>query len=82
MATRCKFVCMFAQGVESTVWNDGKPEKGTLYRYEFQVVYSGSPENEQFFASTPGGTLTFYSVRNQAFETGKEYYLDITPAGA
>lgn len=74
---------MFAQGYETTIWGkqDGSQgHKATIYRYEFQVVYTGSPENDEFFASTPGGTLSFYSVASQSFEVGKEYYLDISPA--
>jgi hypothetical protein len=46
-------------------------------------VYSGSEENKQFFAATPGGNLSL-NVLNQSaldqFEQGKEYYLDFTKA--
>jgi hypothetical protein len=65
--TRCKFKC------------DYKKEQYV----SFSPVYSGSPENEQFFKATPGGQLHLCVVNDAAmrlFEHGKEYYIDITPA--
>ena len=49
----------------------------------FQVVYTGSPENEDFFQYTPSGSIVLYTVNPEAakqFETGKEYYVDFTAA--
>ncbi len=68
---RCKFVCQWKQTNES----------GTTA--QFGAVTSGSPENQQFFKWTPGGTLNLYVVGDAAaeqIEMGREYYLDITPA--
>lgn len=47
------------------------------------VTY-GSKENEEFFRYTPGGQISLYGITNQkatdAFEVGKEYYVDFTKA--
>jgi hypothetical protein len=46
-------------------------------------VYSGSEENEQFYAATPGGSISLSVVNEKAiphFVPGKEYYVDFTPA--
>ncbi len=70
MVTRCKFRCTSAT-----------PKDGAgPHTASFTAVTSGSPENEQFFSATPGGSLSLSVVRQQHFEVGKEYYLDITPA--
>jgi len=62
---RAKFHCS---------WKDG-----TTVR--LVPVYSGSEENQQFFAATPGGEI-YLSVVNQSaldqFEVGKEYYVDFS----
>lgn len=45
-------------------------------------VTGGSPENEQFFKYTPGGSLELSTVNEQAvkqFAVGKSFYLDFTP---
>ena len=45
-------------------------------------VYSGSPENEEFFKWTPGGDLSLSVVNPDVeFEPDKEYYIDIIEAG-
>ena len=51
-----------------------------LMSAEFNAVYSGSPENEKFFAATPAGSLKVSTIREGVFEPGKSYYLDITEA--
>jgi hypothetical protein len=75
MATRCKFVCNF---------KSQQPQGDSAVSYlQFSPVYSGSEENKQFFAATPGGSLQFYTVNANAaagFEQGKEYYIDIFAA--
>ena len=58
--------------------------KTTLYGYrefEFSPVISGSPENEEFFKTTPGGKITL-NVKNEGveFTIGKNYYVDFTEA--
>ncbi len=66
---RAKFVCSFVDVVNKTV--------------HMSPVYTGSEENKQFFAATPGGVITLYCLNEMAlskFETGKEYYVDFNPA--
>ena len=67
MTVRCKFVCQFKDNSHVA----------------FAPVYSGSDENKQFFAATPGGEIRFYCVNPAAMEQfviGKEYYVDIQRA--
>jgi len=49
---------------------------------ELAPVYSGSDENKQFFAATPGGSVHLYCVNPDAaaqFKPGTEFYVDFTP---
>ena len=69
---RAKFKC-----VSVTTTLDGKR---FVHSYKFQVVMSGSPENDEFFRYTPAGWLELSSVKDDLFEIGKEYYLDFLPA--
>ncbi|MDE2096190.1 MAG: hypothetical protein KGL39_03020 [Patescibacteria group bacterium] len=69
MQTRAKFVCNFKSP-------DGQ-------QISLSAVYTGSDENKQFFASTPGGLIQLNVLNPDAaatFEQGKEYYVDFTPA--
>lgn len=46
-------------------------------------VYSGSEENEKFYALTPSGSIQLSTVNADAaavFKQGQEYYIDFTPA--
>ncbi len=46
------------------------------------AVYAGSPENTEFFASTPSGQITLAIVNPSAaeiFKAGKEVYVDFIP---
>jgi hypothetical protein len=55
---------------------NGHKEK--IYTAEFSAVYSGSPENDQFFKWTPSLSLKTGTIKQQKFEVNKEYYLDFT----
>ncbi len=69
MSVRAKFVCNWKQ-VDST---------GNGQQITMSPVYSGSEENKQFFASTPGGSIQLFTTNPSAaeyFEQGKEYYID------
>lgn len=62
-------------------YNESEPETGGAV--SLSPVYSGSPENEQFYKWTPGGNISLSTVNGAAFgafEVGKEYYVDFTPA--
>lgn len=83
MTVRAKFQCAAKQQAETTIWDDEHKNvtgTGIAYRYDFYAVTSGSDENNKFFASTPGGNLSLYAVRDDLFVPGKEYYLDFTEA--
>ena len=69
---RCKFVC------ETTTTEGAGADR--RYHAKFRPVHGGSPENESFWRWTPAGAFEVWSLRDQSFEPGKEYYLDITPA--
>ena len=74
---RCKFSC---NSVVKRLEN--RKEKRFVYTYEFSVVYSGSEENNKYFAYTPSGQLNVGSFKDDLFEPGKEYFIDITLAVA
>lgn len=66
-SVRAKFTC--------TANNNGQ--------IAMQPVYTGSAENEAFYAATPGGSISLGIVNEAAaakFEVGKEYYVDFTAA--
>lgn len=68
MKTRAKFGCV---EVTKTTW---------ATKIKLQAVTGGSKENDEFFGTTPSGTLEI-AVKNpeveKMFEPGKSYYLDI-----
>lgn len=73
MSVRCKFKCI----------ETGQSSMGeeVLHNAKFRAVFGDkSPENREFFKYTPSGELTLGVVKEQHFEAGKEYYLEITPA--
>ncbi len=71
---RCKFQC--TEVSKRIGWSG----HAFLHAAKFTAVTNGSPENEKFFASTPGGSLEVDTVAVDVFEPGKEYFLDITEA--
>lgn len=75
MNVRCKFRCDAVR--KSAHWDK---EKGFLYETSFLAVHDGSPENEKFFEATPSGNLKIGVHKEDVFEVGKEYYIDISPA--
>ena len=70
---RAKFVCTTVS--KSLHW-DGT--KRPLFTANLNAVTSGSDENKSFFAATPSGTIQLGSFLPEAFEIGKEYYVDFT----
>lgn len=63
------------------VHNVDRGQYGTTVK--MSPVYTGSPENEQFFRATPGGEVALYTVNEAAgeqFELGDEFYVDFTLA--
>lgn len=69
---RAKFVCTSVHGTH-------------LKSVNLNAVTGGSAENKEFFAASPGGSISL-AVLNEAasaqFEVGKEFYVDFTPAPA
>lgn len=71
MSVRAKFRCS----------QKNQTENG--YTLVFEPVTTGSAENETFYKYTPWGKLEMGTVNAEAakaFEPGKSYYLDFTPA--
>jgi hypothetical protein len=83
MVVRAKFECISkTQRSALGLWDpktQGAGHNRYLYDYEFQVVTSGSEENKEFFASTPGGQVHLTAVRGDLYVPGAAYYLDFTP---
>lgn len=71
---RAKFVCDSVQD---------QPDYN-LNKITFSPVVDGSEENESFSKFTPSGKLeldvSYETPASGAFEIGKSYYLDLTPA--
>lgn len=77
MSVRAKFTCGSKRTYENWKHEEGHP---FIFEYEFSAVTGKSPENEQFFASTPSGSVKLTAVHDDLFEPGKSYYLDFTEA--
>lgn len=78
---RCKFKCIDRHEFDAGGWHLNVPRE-KMYSFHFQVVYGDSPENKDFYNSTPGGYLMISSVKNDLFVPGQEYYLDFTNASS
>lgn len=72
MKTRCKFKCMHVEELGS--------ESAPHFQSKFEAVINGSDENAEFFRWTPSGSLNLGVHRENVFEVGKEYFLDISEA--
>ena len=58
---------------------DGKTDDSVT----LHPVTGGSPENDSYFSATPGGEIRLQVLNERAvaaFEVGKEYYVDFSPA--
>ena len=73
MIVRCKYTC---QSV--TKRKHWQQKDRFLFEAEFSAVTDGSEENKKFFEYTPSGTLKIGTYKEDLFEPGKDYYLDIS----
>jgi hypothetical protein len=76
---RAKFKC---DSVEKRVnWNKTQAHP-FLYTVKMSPVVGQEKdtENSKFWEATPAGILHMESILPDAFEPGKEYYVDFTPA--
>lgn len=81
MTVQSKWQCVSVTKRLSTVWDsEGKKQSGFTFEYEFQVVIGNSPEDKQFFASTPFGQMKMGAVRDDLYQPGKYYYFNSTEA--
>lgn len=77
---RAKFVCHSVQD------HSDQNQKKTGESVQLSAVYSSDPnsENKAWAEATPSGSLSMH-INNPgafgAFEQGREYFLDFTPAG-
>ena len=76
-AVRAKFKCSVVS--KKVNWNR-TPENPFLYEVVMEPVMGGSEENKKFWKYTPSGSLKMASILSDAFEPGKEYYLDFMEA--
>jgi len=53
---------------------------GFVYDATLFPVSDNSPENKQFFASTPSGQIQIGTIREDHFVPGKTYYIDFIEA--
>ena len=72
---RCKFT--YVSVAKRQHWNRGIGKTAFLYEAEFSAVTHGSAENEEFFEATPNGSLKVWTDKENVFEPGKDYYIDI-----
>jgi len=75
---RCKLRCQSVKKIEH--WNRKEKPGMFLYEAEFGAVYDGSEENKAFFEATPSGSLKLATYKEDRFQPGTDYYIDITPA--
>jgi hypothetical protein len=95
VSVRAKFKCTSYEASEHSTYphqnESGKPdysrpEPVELRTLKFSPVYgNGDPEHEntKFWNASPSGEIRLGTINPeawQAFEMGKEYYIDFTPA--
>jgi hypothetical protein len=71
MKTRAKFKCV------------EKAKNQYHEKISLEPVTSGSPENDEFYKTTPSGVIHIQTCNPYAanlFEVGKSYFVDFTPA--
>ncbi len=78
MTTRCKFYCNVVTKQKAYPFDPATPR--FVYTAEFSAVSDGSEENKKFFEATPSGSLRIGVYKDDVFEPGKSYYLDVTLA--
>lgn len=71
---RCKFMCVSVTKRKN--WN----RDAFVYEAEFTVVTSGSEENRKFLEATPSGSIKIGTYKDNMFEPGKAYFLDMHEA--
>lgn len=77
MKTRCKFLCVSITKQKNYRCSTENP---FTYSAKFQAVTEGSEENKRFFSFTPSGTLELSLYRDDLFQPGKEYMIDLEQA--
>lgn len=81
-AVRCRFMVMSKTRSDGGISVDCK--RKVLNSVVLKPVYGGSPDNQRFFAASPSGEIQL-NILNQpaadAFEVGREYYVEFTPVG-
>ena len=58
-------------------------EKGEIHDVKLTPVMGNTPENEEFYAATPSGSIELGTVNGEAaamFELGEEYYVEFFKA--
>lgn len=81
MTIRCKLHCASVTHTETGNWDPKLQKSVVAITHEVQLfaVTGDSPENKEFFASTPSGHLLLKTVRDDLFVPGLDYYVDLTP---
>ena len=84
-SVRAKFTCTSIERRMSSRWNSvtREHEDKEMRTVTLIPVYGDSDENKRFWNATPAGTLQLGMINleaAEAFDIGKEYYLDISPA--
>ena len=75
MTVRAKFKCNSVE--KRAKWNSSN---SFIYDAKFTAVTDNSEENKKFFEATPNGNITLGTLRDDFFQPGIEYYIDITEA--